>query len=223
MAVKPVQNPSVMSTLQDEVAPEASPILQFLIDHARLIALAVVVFIVAIFGYWLYARNEAARIAEEQIHFGKVIQGKAGAERVTALDAFIQTAPESLKPAAWFALAEAALEAENHEKVYEAWKNIAGIDPAIRVTATVAMADALVKMGKTPDALTLLDDANKGLTPDDALIVNGRIAALAENIHDYPRAIAACEAITANPTVDTDHAFWAQKTVYLRQKAAAVK
>lgn len=223
MAVKPVQTPSVMSTLQEEVAPEASPVLQFLIDHARIIAAGVVIFIAAIAGYWIYERNEASREAEEQIHFGKVIQGKAAQERITALEEFLKTAPASLKPAAWFALAQAAQETGDHAKVYEAWQNIATVDASIRITALVAMADAMVETGKTPEALTLLEGARKDLSAADLQSINSRIAVLAENIQDYPRAIAACEAIIANPAADTDHAFWTQKAVFLRQKAATAK
>ena len=220
MAVKQATSPSLMGSLQGEVAAEASPMLQFLIDHARLIAIGVVLFIVAILGYWVYASNQQSAKAEQQLEFGRLVTGKTGAARIAALEEYMKTAPASLHSAAWFAIAETAQQEKDYAKAYTAWEQIAKVDPSIRITATLAMAQALVEQGKDAEALKLLDSISSGLGVNDLVNVNSRIAILAENLGQYDRAIAACEVITSNPSVG-DTSFWVQKIAVLQKKAAA--
>ena len=219
MAVKPETNPSLIGSIQGEVAAEASPMLQFLIDHARLIALGVVLFIAAIIGFWFYSSNQESAKAEQRLAFGRLVTGKTGAERVAALEEYVKTAPESLRPAAWFAIAEAAGQEKDYAKAYAAWEQISKLDASIRITAVMSMAQTLAEQDKNAEALALLESVSGNLGPHDIVNVNGRIAILAENLGKFDRAIAACEAITANPSLG-DVAFWTQKAASLRKKAA---
>ena len=219
MAVKPENNPSLLGTIQGEVSAEASPFLQFLIDKARLIAAAVVLFIVAIVGYGFYSSSQKSAKAEQELEFGRLVTGKTGAGRIAALEEYIKTAPAELRGAAWFAIAEAAQQEKDWAKSYAAWEQVAKLDDSIRVTATLAMAQALVEQNKENEALDLLDSISGKLGPYDMINVHGRIAVLAENMGKYDRAIAACEAIIANPEAG-DNSFWTQKIAVLRQKAA---
>ena len=222
MAVNPQNTPSLIGSIQEEVAAEASPMLQFLIDHARIIALGVVLFIIAIVGYWFYASKMERVKAEQELEFGRLVTGKTGAARIAALEEYLKTAPKELHASAWFAIAEAAGQEKDYVKAYAAWEQIAKLNPSIRITATLAMAQALSDQDKNAEALKLLDSVSGNLGLNDIVNVNSRIAILAENLGQYDRAIAACEAITANPSVG-DTTFWTQKIASLRKKAAAAQ
>jgi predicted negative regulator of RcsB-dependent stress response len=220
MAVKHENTPSLIGSIQGEVAAEASPMLQFLIDNTRYIVLGIILFIIAIVGYWLYTSNVENTRAERQLEFGRLLIGKTGPERITALEEYLKTAPSSLHAAAWFAIAEAAQMEQDYPKTYQAWEQIAKLDPEIKVTATLAMAQSLEEQKKDQAALDLLDSISSGLNSADQYNVNTRITILAENLGNYDRAIAACEAIAANPDVAGDAVFWRQKLLVLQKKAS---
>lgn len=222
MAVKPENNPSLFGTIQGEVSAEASPFLQFLIDKARLIAIALVLFVAAIVGYGFYSSGQKSAKTEQEMEFGRLVTGKSGTERIAALEEYLKTAPAALHGAAWFAIAEAAHQEKDWAKAGAAWEQVAKLDDSIRVTATLARAQALVELDRENEAMEVLESISGKLGPYDVVNVNSRIAILAENMGNYDRAIAACEAIVSAPEAG-DTSFWMQKIASLRQKAAAAQ
>jgi tetratricopeptide (TPR) repeat protein len=219
MAAKPGQTPSLMGSIQGEVAAEASPMLQFLIAHARLIVLGVVLFLLAIGGYWLYDARQTRIRDELRLEFGRLLTSRHGQDRLAALEEYLKTAPASLHAAAWFAMAETAREVRDPAREYAAWERIAGLDSAMRVTASLAMAETLAAQEKRQEALDLLESLIPGLPDRDLAAVNERIVFLAEALGNFDRAIVACEAVIAGQSPAGNGGFWTRKIALLQQKA----
>jgi predicted negative regulator of RcsB-dependent stress response len=220
MAAKPKQTPSLIGSIQEEVATEASPMLRFLIAHARLIVLGVILFLLAIGGYWYYDARQTRVRDELRLEFGRLLTSRQGQDRLAALEEYLKSAPSSLHAAAWFAMAETARELREHAREAAAWERIAGRDPAMRVPATLAMAGALAAQGKRREALDALEALVPGLPEQDLAAVSERIVLLAEALGDFDRAIVACEAIAAREALAGDAGFWMRKVAALQKKAA---
>lgn len=208
MTAKPTRQPAppagLVDSLQAEVAAEASPLMLFLIAHARLIAFLLVVFILAIGGYWLYSSYEEKARLEDARTLGAVLVLADPAVRVERLEAYIPDAPAGMKREAWYALAAAAAQTGDYVRMYKAWEAIRGFDPTLRGTAGLGMANALALQEKYAEALNVLEAAVPELQGPEAVNVNMRIALLAEVAGEYARAIAACDAILASPEAAAD-------------------
>ncbi len=223
MALTPEKSSSLMDSIQSEVSTEASPMLRFLTQHARLLAVGIVLFIVAIGGFWIYEWQAGKQTVAEQQEFGRIVTAGKAEDRLKALEAYVQTAPSSMRNAAWFAIAEAAQAVKDYPKAYTAWEKIAGSDASMKVPGTFGMAQALIDQGKPKEALALLDGISSGLAKADALNVNNRIVLLAESLGDYKRAIAACDAVLGDPELAGQGGLWLQKKTALQQRLAAAK
>jgi len=208
MAAKPAQQPThpagLVDSLQAEVADEASPLMLFLIEHARKIAIALALCILTIIGYWFYSShaNKVALVDAQRL--GAILIISDPAMRLERLEAFVPSAPASLKHEAWLALANAAVQMQDYPKAYAVFERIRGFDPALKATATLGMANALAQQEKNAEALSLLNAALPDLKGPEAINANIRIILLAEVIGEYARAIAACDAILATPEAAGD-------------------
>lgn len=223
MTAKPVQQPAfqpgLVDSLQSEVSAEASPLMLFLVAHARKIALVLVLFILGIGGYWLYASRAEKAAREDAQALGAILIISNPAMRLERLEAFVPGVPASVKHEAWFALAAAAGQVNDHAKAYKAWETIRGFDPALKGTASLGMANALAQQGKQAEALALLNGVVADLKGPEAVNANVRIALLAEATRDYARAIAACDAILSAPEIVADP----RNTNYYGQKKAELE
>ena len=224
MTAKPAQQNTSQATLvdslQSEVSAEASPLLLFLIAHARKIALFLVLFIIAIAGYWFYSSQASKLEQQEALALGQIMIVSDPALRLEKLEAFVPNAPGSVQRAAWFAIMEAATMLQMHDKAYTAWKKIADFGPGVKVPAAMGMASALAEQEKFREALDLLNGVALELKGQDLVNVNARISVLAEVVEDYPRALAACDVIIAGVTNPTEMKIWAQKKAELEKKIA---
>lgn len=224
MTAKPAQEDttaSIVDSLQSEVAPEASPLLTFLFNHARHIALLLVLFILCIGGYWIYLSKAEQRQQEESLALGKIIVIADTAQRYAALQDFLKSAPESVRREALYASMDAANQLHDLPKLHDAWKAIEAADSSMKVSARLGMSGALAEQGKYKEALAPLEEIAPTLEGQNVILVNTRIAAFAELAGDYSRAIAACDAMIASPNVGEDGKFWMQKRNELDRKAKA--
>lgn len=213
---------SIVDSLQSEVSAEASPLLAFLIAHAAKIAALIVLFIVGIGVYWFYASHSEGRQAEEYLEFGKIQVISDPKLRLEKLEAFVTSAPESVKRSAWFAMLDAAHPLEDMEKVYSSWSAIREFDTSMLVTASLGMANSLSARKQYREALEVLDSLTGKLKPLDIANVNIHIVLLAELLGDYKRAIEACDVIIREPSVEPiEVKLWVQKKAELEQKLPA--
>lgn len=222
MTAKPVQQPdSLVSSLQSEVALEASPLLAFLVTHAAKIAVGIVLFILAIGGYWFYSSHMENRRVEESKALGQLMIISDPRMRLEKLEAFLPDAPASVQGAAWFAVLDASIALQDNDKIYAAWERISKLDPNMAVPAALGMSSALAAEGKNKEALTVLEGL--ALTPQslDFFNVQTHIALLSELLGDYKRAAAASDALSSAPGIDPNEGkFWAQKKAELESRSA---
>jgi tetratricopeptide (TPR) repeat protein len=222
MTAKKAQQPdSLVSSLQSEVAVDASPLLTFLVAHARKLALGIVLFLVAIVGYWGYASHAESRRAEELKSLGPILIISDPKLRLEKLEAFLSTAPASMQGTVWFEVLHAASQLQDYEKTYTAWKNVRQLGESMAVPAGVGMANALAAQGKYREALDVLENISPVPRNSDALLVQSHIVFLAEVLGDYSRAALACDAMLSTAGANPDEAgIWSQKKVELEKKAA---
>jgi tetratricopeptide (TPR) repeat protein len=221
---QPIQPFGLVGSLQSEVADEASPLMLFLIDHARKIAIALALFVLGIIGYWFYASQANKVAVVDAQRLGAILIISDPAMRLERLEAFVPNVPASLRNEAWFALANAAVQMQDYAKAYTAFERICGFEPALRGTAVLGMANALAQQEKYADALGLLNAALPELRGPEAINANIRIILLAEVTGDYARAIAACDAILSTPEAVGDISAmnrFGQKRAELQEKLSA--
>jgi tetratricopeptide (TPR) repeat protein len=212
-----------VGALQHEVAEEASPMLQFLISHARNIVIAIVLFIIAIAGYWIYSGHADKQRGEERLALGRLMIISDNAMRLEKLAAYAPTAPDSVRREALFAMMAAANQTGDHAKAFEAWKQLGELNASLAGVAAIGMADALSAQEKYTEALAVLEKTVSSLDSAAAVPVNTRIVLLAEIAGDYGRAMTACDALLARPGSQVDVNMWTQKKAALGQKAAENK
>lgn len=220
MAVKPEPTPSVLTTLQSEVASEASPMLQFLVRHARVIVIGILLFIVAIIGYWVHSWQAGKQYAADAKELGAIVAMSDVKQRLDKLEAYLPSAPQKMKANALFAVMEGARQLQDYPKVHDAWKAIGALDPSLKVPAGMGMASALAAQNKFKEAMASLDSISSGLSQIDSTIINTQLVGYAELAGDYDRAIATCDALLKSPEVTQDANFWVQKKAALEQKKA---
>lgn len=224
MAAHPEQTPSVLSTLQSEVAAEASPMLRFLVRHARVIVIGILLFIAAIIGYWIHSWQAGKQSAADARELGAILAVSDAGQRLSKLEAYLAGSSRPLEATAWFAVMEGARQLQDYPRVHDAWKAIGSLDPSLKVPAGMGMASALAAQNKYKEALAALDGVSSGLNQTDAFMVNTQIVIYAEVAGDYDRALAACDTLLKMPEAMPDASLWTQKKADLeRKKAEAAK
>ena len=220
MAAHPEQAPSLLTTLQAEVASEASPVLRFLVRHARVIVIGLLLFIIAIAGYWVHSWQADKQKAADARELGAILIISDARQRVNKLEAYLASAPQSLKATVCFAMMESARQLQDYPKVYSAWYAIGALNPSLKVTAGMGMASALAAQNQFKEALTVLDGVSVGANQAEAMIVNTQIALYAEVAGEYDRALAACDTLLTLDRAMPDARIWTQKKAELEQKKA---
>lgn len=219
----PEQPGSLMDSIQSEVSAEASPMLQFLANNARIIVLVLVLFIAGIAGYWIYSGMAEKDREAEIANLGKILLISDTKTRLAQLESFAGNAPKSVNRQTWYSIMEAAHELKDYDKLYDAWSRIREFDDSIRVTATIGMADARSSQKKYKEALDLLDGVTANLKDGSAPPVYMRIMGLAEYLGDYERALSACTHLLTKTTNPADISLWTQKKAILEEKLTAEK
>lgn len=222
MTAKPAQQPDTLVTsLQSEVAAEASPLLTFLVAHAAKIVLGIVLFIAAIGGYWFFSAQSESKRLEEVKELGQILIVSDPKLRLEKLEAFVTSAPASVQGAAWFEILNTAASLQDNAKIYAAWERISQLDASLRVPAGLGMANALAAQGKQREALDVLTGLSVGAQSPDVMNVQPQIILLAELVGDYKQAVAACDVLMTVPGANPEETkIWGQKKAELEQKAS---
>ena len=191
---------SLMGEIQSEVAVEATPLLRFVIEKSRIIVSCVVVLLLVIIGVggWQWHQSRVERDAH--LELGRILVGTEGAGRIAALETFLPSVPESMRPGVQLEIAVAAIGLEQYAKAAEAYGAVAAADPkgAMGLMAAMNQADVLQREGKYAEALVIFDalekSAPESLRPS---ILEGQ-ALSAEQAGKLDRALAAYESIATN-------------------------
>lgn len=199
----------VLGELQAEVSPEAAPLWNFVLTHARGIALgiaAVIILIVAV-AAWQWYRESAAETARQDL--GRISATLDPTARLKALEAFAADAPSTVYLAAQMELAAAAMAVQDWDKAVAAYAAVAERDKGtpLAFTANLNRADVLLRQGKPQDALTVLEGLLPQAPEDLKAALNEQIGEAAEAAGQPQKALAAYQAaVNALPPSATGEA-----------------
>lgn len=181
----------LLQALKDDIAPEATPALQFVTEHARVISAIVVgIVLIAVIGIgyrWHHENTLAAGRAEIAV----ALQAGNAVDVVAALEKIIPDLPAELQVGAYSEVVIRAEELGNHAQAAEYWQKIyeqTG-DSGYKTIAGLGWAKNLLKLEKQEQAEDLLDklaaSAGEALLPQ----VQMERAILAERLGNYQKSL----------------------------------
>ena len=196
-------NKNFLDSLKSDVSPEAAPALSFLHKYAKQITisvLAVVVIILLAVGYQWYQNRQASA---QSAQLGNILATQSGAERITALEEFLQKTPDKLKPTVYFEIAFTAAGMNDYAKAAADWKAGGALLPSndpMTAVAGLGEASALNKGGKAVEGVAVLENLLSKVNADQNLtsFIKMELAALAETAGQWEKSIAIYEEIAAS-------------------------
>ncbi len=216
---------NLLDSIQEEVAPEVSPLLVFIAKYGRKIALVFLLLIVAIAALGIWRSVSSSNLQEQRIELGKRLEITDPAERLKALEAFLPEADNSLKVSILLEAAKAAQGLNDYAKAEALWKEIAAkTEGAFKLNAVFAQAGCLAQLGKEDQAIRLLEDQLKAASgkkdeESDAtkFMLLSRVASLAESSGQLDKAIEYYEIMVKDPAFARNKSELDQKIASLRQ------
>ena len=160
---------SLLHEIQTEISAESAPLLRFILRYANIIAGVVVGLLLLMAGTGIWQWRGGVKKAEVMDELARITMTAQGEARVKALTALALSAPEETRLAVQMALGQSATESGNHAAAAAAYAAAAELDSegALGTAAMIAQAGALLKDGKSLDALPLLRKAEERL-PEQA-------------------------------------------------------
>ena len=215
-----VNIPAFSAEMQAEVSPEAAPLWNFVLTHARKIAAGVVVVVLIILSVagWQWYREEQA--ADAKLALGRIISIQDPARRTAALEEFLKNAPSATSTAAQLELAAAAVESRNWDKAAAAYAAVAASedDTPLAFAARLNHAQILMHKGDYTSARDEFKTLASAAPAEVVPVIHQQEAEAALAAGDKNGAVAAYEAaITALPPTDKESAS------FFRSRIASLK
>ena len=209
----------LLQALRDDVSPEASPALQFVLDNAKAIATVVVVGIVIAVAIIVYKWNYKKEVEKYKADVAAVMISQEGNNRIEALEKLLPEVPDELLDGVYLEIVSVAEEIKAHAKAAEFWGKIYNHtkDSSLKAVAGIGEAKELAAENKTAEAVQLLENLTQSA---DALLVpqvQMELALLAESAGDLQKSRAAYEALLLN-SGEFDKTFIASQIEILNQK-----
>jgi hypothetical protein len=202
---KPAANtPGILGELQAEVSVEAAPLLQFIARHAATIMVLLGLAAAAVVGVGAWQWYASKRDEEAQTNLARLLLQQKGAARVSALESFAATAPDSVRLAALMELGLAALAEKDAAKASAAFARIAALDKDKPLGAFAALSEAqtLMQAGKAAEALAVLEPLENTVPEYLRAQVRSLIALNARQAGKTDRAIKAYEVLLGSALGD---------------------
>jgi len=148
----------LLQALKEDVAPEATPALQFVMDHAKTITTLVVAVVFIAIAAIAYQWNHKKNIEQAQADISAVLTGAEGAEAVAGLEALIPALPSDLMVGVYNEIVLRAEVLDDLPKAAEYWEKIYNetSDPGFKTVAGLGWAKNLIAQEKLEDADSLL-------------------------------------------------------------------
>jgi len=194
-----------------EVSPEAAPLWNLVLTHARWLALGVLFIVVAIMAVGIWRWYEEKTQAEARLELGRISSVLDPAARLSALEAFAPHAPAAIIKAVQLEIALAAAQSEQWEKAAAAYAEVADEeeDGSLALVARLNEADILLRLKRPAEAMSRLESLLPAAPKQMIPMLNQQIAEAAEAAGQKEKAISAWEAaLTALPKEATTEAAW---------------
>ncbi len=203
------QNPQILNELQTEISNEAAPLLQFLTEHALKIMLVLGLFVVAVAGLGVYNWHQESVMEEAQTELHTINLTQDSAQRVSALEAFLSKAPESLQSSVLLHLAQVHMQEKNYNQAAENYGQLSqrNAGTALAIVSSLNQGQALILAGKGKEAVLVLEPIIAEVPTNQNTIAQQALAEAALLSGDTAKAKAAFEAI-ANATTGSESEFY---------------
>ncbi len=199
--------PKFSAEMQAEVSPEAAPLWNFVLGHAKHITvgvLACVAVILAVAGWQWYAEGQ---LQKSRNALGQAISLQDPARRVEALENFLKDAPSELILAAELEIAAASVALQDYPRAAVAYAKVAERegDSPLGFTARLNRAQVLMHNGEYAQAQNEFQAMVSKVPAQLLPVMNQQLAEAAEAAGDKVGAVAAYEAaIKALPPTDNE-------------------
>ena len=212
---------TLMGELKSEVAGEAAPLLTFVLKHIKLIVGVILLAIALIIGYGVWQWHTDKTLREAHMELGRILVGTDNTAKISALENFVNKAPESMHGGIMLEIATTAMEDGNLQKAADAYGQVFKLDPqgAMGVIAALNQADLLLRLNKPQEALTTL---NAIQAPEHMKsTVQAQQALALEIAGQRSEAITKYEALLAMATQEQDISFYRHKIAALKAVSGA--
>ena len=149
----------ILREMQDEIAPEATPLWQFVNDKAPMLAVIVVSLVLIISGFAFYQGYQESVFDDAKIELSVIISNVNDAERLATLEAYKKEAPTKLLVAIELEIAQAAMILGDYTKAQSAFSYVQkkeGKNP-LGISATINIADLLARQGEAQKAIDMYE------------------------------------------------------------------
>ncbi len=213
-------NAQLLNEIQSEVSSEAAPLLEFLVRHGISIMAGLVLFVIVLLGYGGYTWYDNDKTEKAHLELSRIVLSNEGAERITALEAFAQDAPDAVKTGTWLALAETAVQLKDYDKAATYFGDIVPMDPqgAIGIMAALNQGQSLILAKKYAEAVPVLETLLARVVDNQRLVVRQALAEAALLAGDTAKAKQLFEAM-ANESTGPEADFFRFRANQLAQQA----
>ncbi len=193
--MKPHEQKALLDELQQELkaetVQEAAPLLEFVLKHIKTIIAFVVIAIIALsaWGFWQWNNdNEQAALTKE---FQKIVDIQNAEEKLKALEAFSQKAPENLLIGLSMEEAKVAVQTKNYAMATEKLEEAIKLDnnTPLSLTLNLALADVFLQANNPQKALELMEAYAKNAPTELYTLALEEVAVIAETLNNKERAL----------------------------------
>ncbi len=165
------------------------PLLRKIVENIKIIITAVAALILVVAGYGVYDYTQEQQYIEASNTFGALQLQNKGAAELEALENFYVEAPSQLQTAVLFAMASAAIDAEDYGRAAEIYSQLTDrVDAPASMLTQIGRARSLAKAGRMQEALAQLDTMINN-APEEFLQQAWRIkASIAEEAQEWKAA-----------------------------------
>ncbi len=192
--MNPVNNnaPSGQNPAAEGVQESLHPAFKLLVDNMKYIAAAIAALLLIVAAVSVYNWYTARNLVQARNEMGTILAEKSGQDKITSLEAFLNGAPEVLKPSIFLELADASMADKQYAKAQGYWTSLIEIGgEEIQPVAIMGRARCLLLDGKAEEAVNQLVALKAHVSEHFAMPVNRQLAETAEQAGDFETALAA--------------------------------
>lgn len=183
----------LLKEMQQEISPEATPLWQYINDHAPKIAAIVVGLVVIIGGYAFYRGYHEGQVDDAKKELSVIISKKDGGKVLAELEQFKTSAPKELKMAVELEIARYAALQEDFAKAQSAYSYVMQEEgySSLGIVSAMNAAALHAKAENFAEAIKIYEDIVSHCPKDVQSVVYFQLGEMAERTGDKDKAIKA--------------------------------